>query len=294
MSIANYAKKVKNSATSLYGIIIMARPFDGFVIGLAVILGMIIGSKTIPSMSYLTIGFLMGFLLLAGMDTLNDYYDHEVDSISKPWRPLPRGMVPPSIALAVSISEALIGILLSLYLGFLVTLTALFAICLAILYSKYLKSYLFAKNIVVSVSLSMTTIAGAFAVLKTLPISFEFWYIQFLIILVAFIFEIHKDILDIEGDRAFEIRTIPFVLGINWTVYLISGGYIFAWFLALIFLLYLHSDIILFGFLILVAILGLYIIFLLIRNPYKNLETTRRLATLLFAVMIIILVVAVL
>ena len=109
------------------GIFEVGRIFDGLVIGLAVILGMIISTNEIPSsLETIIAGFFLGLLLLMSMNTYNDYKDVEIDKISKPQRPIPRGAISIKLALRVSIIEAIISILLAIYLNFLVLIISAF------------------------------------------------------------------------------------------------------------------------------------------------------------------------
>ncbi len=140
---------------------------------------------------------------------------------------------------------------------------------------------------VVALSLSTAYLAGALAIEQSFTsLSFEFWIIYALILLVAFCFEIHKDIADVEGDRATNVRTIPTVLGERAAVILSAIGYATAWMISVAIIaangLTMAQELIL-G---VAASLGLTIIILLWKDPLKHVELTRRIATVLIGLMI--------
>ena len=62
---------------ALKGLIILGRPADGVIIGGTAVLGMIVSLRAFPTNSQMILGLICGILLLAGMDTLNDYLDLE-------------------------------------------------------------------------------------------------------------------------------------------------------------------------------------------------------------------------
>ncbi|MFX0152704.1 MAG: UbiA family prenyltransferase, partial [Candidatus Hodarchaeota archaeon] len=245
------------------------------------VLGMIVGLRTTPTPTQMIMGLLGGILLLGGMDTFNDYKDIESDRISKPWRPLPQGIVAPRIAFIAAVFETIIAIgigviffkIQALLLGFV-------GIGLALAYSKWLKPFYLAKNIVVALSLSLALGTGALAVNPTSKIDLIFIVLQLLIFIAAFIFEIHKDLGDIQGDLAQGVKTIPTELGKNRTVKMLMIGYFIAWIIAASFIILLQSDLVYLGILFLTGVLILLVLYLLVKNTEKNVELTRQITTL--------------
>ncbi len=279
---------VKNPLRMMMALIEMARPVDGLIIGGAVILGVVMRQLSFPSWNLAILGTVMGVALLGAMDTLNDIMDVKADTISKPWRPLPSGRVSVRLALAAVVMETATGLYISIILGISVFFLVLLSICLAIAYSLWLKPFFFSKNLVVALTLSLAYLSGAFAVGGfTLSLSAEFWIIYALILLVAFCFEIHKDIADIEGDKATNVHTIPTVLGEKVAVVLSSLGYVSAWIISAVVITLNGITIIQVLLLVITALMGLMIVWLLWRNPLKHVELTRRIATMLIGLMII-------
>lgn len=141
-----------------------------------------------------------------------------------------------------------------------------------------------AKNLVISISLSMATIAGVLAVSGSFSVSFAM--LQVLILLVTFFFEIHKDLGDIEGDLSYNIRTIPTVLGVKRTIILVTLGYSAIWAFAWLFVFLKTFDEIYATILLITALFGVYMVYLLIKNPL-SIERTRRIATGLIGLVIL-------
>ncbi|MFX0183959.1 MAG: UbiA family prenyltransferase [Candidatus Hodarchaeota archaeon] len=272
----------KSYFLTIYSLIVLARPADGVIIGSTGVLGMIVGLRAAPTLTQMIMGLLGGIFLLGGMDTFNDYKDIESDRISKPWRPLPQGIVSPRMALIAAISETAIAIgigviffeIQALLLGFV-------GIGLALAYSKWLKPFYLAKNVVVALSLSLALGTGALAVNPTPVIDLIFIVLQLLIFIAAFIFEIHKDLGDVQGDLIQGVKTIPTELGKNRAMKILILGYFTAWIIAASFTILLQSDFVYLGILLLTGVLILLVLCFLVKNPEKYIELTRRMTTLI-------------
>ncbi|MHA2053829.1 MAG: UbiA family prenyltransferase [Candidatus Hodarchaeales archaeon] len=289
----NVTNRTENNSFfgSIYGLILLARPVDGVIIGCTGVLGMIISLRIAPSSTQIIMGIIGGILLLGGMDTFNDFKDIESDRISKPWRPLPQGRVKPRIALFAAISETIGAVVIALVFFELQALfIGLIGIGLSIAYSEWLKFYkrsYLTKNFIVALSLSLALITGVFAVNPTPSIDFVFLITQLLVFITALVFEIHKDLGDIQGDIAQGVNTIPTHLGIDRTVQVLGLGYFLAWGLAFSFTFILGSDPLFLGILIFTAVLLLFVLYLLVKNPESTIELTRRLTTLVMGIILL-------
>ncbi len=289
----NAARKTEKNTffRTLYGLILLARPVDGIIVGSTGVLGMIISLRVAPSFTQMIMGILGGILLLGGMDTFNDFKDIESDKISKPWRPIPQGRVKLRVAFIAAIVETICAIVIgiiffetqALFLGFI-------GIGLAIVYSKWLKfykrSYLM-KNLIVALSLSLALITGVIAVNLTPSLDFIFLVVQILVFISAFIFEIHKDLGDIQGDIAQGVKTIPTQLGIDRTVQVLVLGYFLAWGVASSFLIILGSDPLYLGILFLTAVLLIFVLYLLVKKPESTVELTRQITTIVMGMILL-------
>ncbi|MHA1979347.1 MAG: UbiA family prenyltransferase [Candidatus Hodarchaeales archaeon] len=256
-------------------------PIDGIIVGGTAILGMIVGIRSLPSFTQMILGLVGGILLLASMDTFNDYLDVEIDAISKSWRPIPRGTVNPRLALVAAVIEIIIAITIGVFLFNLqAIIIGLLAVSLAVIYSRWLKPFFIAKNLIVAFSLSLAFLGGALSINSTPRIDITFIFIQSLTFIAAFVFEIHKDLGDLRGDSLHNVQTLPTRFGPRKTVKLIILGYLIAWLIAVLFVFILIVDLIYILILVFSFILLILVFYLLIKDPLSNIESTRQITTL--------------
>lgn len=161
--------------------------------------------------SSILLACLAGAFITAGANTINDFYDLEIDHVNKPFRPLPSKMVSQKAALILS----LLCFGIAMILGLFINLTALGIIILSslllCLYSARLKRTVLWGNLTVSFITGLAFIFGGVAVghIKNalIPAAFA--------LLLHFGREIIKDMEDITGDRLENAKTLPIVYGIR-------------------------------------------------------------------------------
>jgi len=179
-------------------------------------------------------GFALGYLLLAGTDTINDVTDFETDLISKPWRPLPSGRVEPRLAIIVGGIEiaGALAIAASLSVGTLAFSAIAGAVGIA--YSWYFKNVFIVKNVVVAATLMLPFAAGGATTIDEWPSLM--WFLFPMVFLATLAFEVHKDVLDLEADRSRGRRTLANTLPAGQLLWIIggcyAGAYAIAWRLA--------------------------------------------------------------
>ncbi|MCS7098638.1 MAG: UbiA family prenyltransferase, partial [Candidatus Methanomethyliaceae archaeon] len=78
---------------SAYDYIVLIRPINSIMMGLAVIVGEIAVFNGIPRAFEIIFGFLVGFFLTASSMVLNDIVDIEIDRINMPNRPIAAGRI---------------------------------------------------------------------------------------------------------------------------------------------------------------------------------------------------------
>lgn len=187
------------------------------MMGFAVIVGAALAGKEtfFQQLQNLLFGFSTGFFLTAAAMTINDYYDREIDAINEPKRPIPSG--------AVSAKEVLVFAFLLTAIGLASALATAVAPnwqCLAIASVSWVivisyvtkgKSTGLPGNLLVSTCIAVPFIYGSFVVGKGfLPSTSLF---------VAMVFlantgrEITKGIVDVQGDRENNVRTVAVVYG---------------------------------------------------------------------------------
>ncbi len=176
------------------------RPVNCIMGVVGVILGALVGiGHEIFSFKYafeLSLGMMIAFFFMAAGNMMNDYFDRDLDRINHPDRPIPSGRVQ---AKDVITAAGLIYVLL-IILGFLVNLTMLLILIVAMLlmigYEVWLKRKGFIGNITISILVALLFIFGAATVLK--------FDVVILLSVLAFLAtltrEIVKDIEDLAGD----------------------------------------------------------------------------------------------
>jgi len=154
---------------------------------------------------------LSAFLITGAGNTLNDYQDRKTDTVNHPERPIPSGRVAPEAALRCAWALFAAGLLASIF-TFSTYCYALAAVNTALLvaYEYRVKATGLPGNITVSWLSASVFLYGALAVsdgrsvLVLLGMAF----------LASLAREVHKDMEDLEGDRA-ERRTLPMRMGMR-------------------------------------------------------------------------------
>jgi len=99
-------------------------------------------------------------LVCGAGNTLNDFLDIEADKLNHPNRPLPRGALPPYIAVLATAILNLTALIIGFKINFPVLGIIIFAIILLILYNFRLKKIPLVGNLSVSILGGATFIVG--------------------------------------------------------------------------------------------------------------------------------------
>ena len=239
------------------------RPSNALFSGIAVVIGALVAEGGILDLYKILLVFFVAIFACAGGNTINDYFDYEIDKINTPKRVLPRG----GMSLKTAYIYAISLFAISCIFAFLVNLVAL-SICvvacfLMYLYAMTLKKTPLSGNLLVSFLTSITFLYGGTAVG-----SFKGVSILALISFFAMVSrEVVKDIEDLEGDVKKGARTLPFIIGK-------SKSYILAFIFLLIavILLYLPFITKLYGYIYLgiVTPVALFVIYVLLEIKTKK------------------------
>ena len=194
------------------------RPHNCFVAGLVGILGSVVALGHFPELKTAMLIFAVIFLGCSAGNTINDYFDYEIDKINRPARPLPRGAISRKTALWYSMLLFAVGLLLAYQLNESAFLLAVIAYSVLVIYAWKLKPLPIIGNIMVASLTGTTPLYGAIAVGKIGLAG----YLALCAFLVNLAREIMKDIEDIEGDKAKGAKTLPIVWGIKKSAYLAS------------------------------------------------------------------------
>ncbi|MFW9777460.1 MAG: UbiA family prenyltransferase [Candidatus Heimdallarchaeota archaeon] len=189
----------------------LARLKASILVGLAVILGQVVVLTGLAPFDQLILGFLVGFVLSASTNTINDVFDLELDRLEKPERPLPQAELSVFQAILLFAIETFLAILCSLFLNLPAFILTVFIAGISFMYSYSLKNYLLFKNTLTAFGVASAFLVGALSIGRILPLAVILFFFQIFITVVAF--EVHKDIADVEGDYYLGKKTIATTFG---------------------------------------------------------------------------------
>lgn len=202
---------------TISGAILVSRPTNVFITGLSIFIATLI-TGTIQPIIKVIFACMSGSLIMAGSNTINDYFDLEVDKINRPGRPLVQELISPNFTFRLAFIEFILGILISIFICRLAFVIAVFISLLIILYSIYLKRLPIVGNVVVSFSTGMAFVYGGVSVnrvrLTIVPAILAFFY--------HFGREVIKDVQDMKGDAQINAKTFPLVFGKTKSLILIT------------------------------------------------------------------------
>ena len=200
----------------LLGYIMIIRPLNVFLGGLTILISSLIIKYEGPAISVILPVFVVMFFTM-GANTLNDYFDYEIDKINRPDRAISSGLVLRNQALILSLLSFIFGVLIALRLNKDSQLLSIgVSLPLIIAYNVKLKNYPLIGNIIVSLILAMSFIYAGLVFKKTEPLIIP----ALLAFGLTLIREIVKDLADIKGDKSAGLMTFPIVYGKKKTIIL--------------------------------------------------------------------------
>ncbi len=197
------------------GIIRLIRPINCLVIGFAVLVGILVATPAFSLTEKTAIngilGFTTAFTFLAAANTVNDYYDQEIDAIDKPHRPIPSGIIRPKEALGYAFILSVIGFIAAFLTNTLCLIVATIAWILFMGYATRGKRTGIFGNFIVSACIAIPFIYGGFAAEEGLNL------VLIIFSTMAFLStagrEITKGIADIRGDKLHNVKTLAVLFG---------------------------------------------------------------------------------
>jgi len=183
---------------------------NDLMVGIGVLIGEYIALKSFPSLEKALYGFLVGFLISASVMITNDIADIEIDKINNPEKPLVKGAIKINSAYRYAFVIGIIGVIFSYLTSFYNLIIALLFWIIGILYNFYFKKHGLIGNVIVSSSVAIPFVYGGVAV-NSLDLN------VILLSIAAFLTntyrEIIKGIIDIEGDKEFNVHTLAVKYG---------------------------------------------------------------------------------
>lgn len=171
-------------------------------------------------------------LIAAAGYIINDYFDVKIDIINKPNRVILSNKVHRRWAIVLHVLFNLVALAIAVYLAWYVKNLMLAGIHLAVMgglwfYSTNYKKQFLVGNIVIAVITALTiviigiyepilfdayTYSDKLAALSLFRFMFAYSFFAFFVTLIR---EIVKDMEDIQGDKNYDCKTIPIILGIK-------------------------------------------------------------------------------
>ncbi|MDF0590553.1 geranylgeranylglycerol-phosphate geranylgeranyltransferase [Candidatus Methanocrinis natronophilus] len=184
------------------------RPGNCLLAGMAALIGLLVAGGT-PEPLTLALVFFAVFAVTGAGNSVNDYFDREIDAVNRPRRPIPSGRISPDRARGWSIVLFAAGCASALFINPLAFAIAAANSILLYLYARSLKVTPFAGNLAVGYLTGSTFLFGG-AAGGDVGITVFLFSLAALATLAR---EIEKDIEDVPGDRASGARTLPIVIG---------------------------------------------------------------------------------
>ena len=160
---------------------------------------------------FLVFGAVTAFTLTAASMAVNDYYDHDIDKINEPKRPIPSGAVSLKEALVFTGALTIIGLVFAFFVSVYCLIFAVVAWIVMVAYTTVGKRSGLAGNLLVSACVAAPFLYGSLVAVNT---------IRFNVLLfgsMAFLSntgrEIAKGIVDVQGDSSYNIKTLAVVFG---------------------------------------------------------------------------------
>jgi len=225
--------KTKILSKHIRGYIDLLRPFTllaPFIVSMSIIVASLVyNNVAVPSNWWVTVGNASFTLALvnAASNVLNQATDWEGDRISKPYRPIPRGIIKPneaqSLAYILYLFALLRAVTVNVWFGFFVFLIMIFTITYSL--PPRMKQYLFLNQVWIAIPRGLLGILAGWSVFGN-PFQRE----PLIIGTIAMLFFIGgmstKDIVDSEADKTTGIRTLINTFGVKKTA-LISFPFMF-------------------------------------------------------------------
>ncbi len=210
------------------GYLRLMRPVNCLMMGFAVIVGAALANPNGLGVFWqnLAYSFLTGFLLTGASMAMNDYYDREIDAINEPNRPIPSGLIKPKNALIFAFVLTAAGFVVAYLTNILCLFTALIAWIVFLAYTTIGKRSGLPGNLLVSTCVAIPFIYGSIAI--TSEIKTNVLIFVFMVFLSNTGREITKGIVDVQGDRARNVKTLAVRFGEKTTAVAASVFYLSA------------------------------------------------------------------
>jgi geranylgeranylglycerol-phosphate geranylgeranyltransferase len=189
------------------GLISLLRPLNCAIAAFAVFIGYCVSAGAIAFNQQLAFAMAAAFMVCGAGQSINDFFDNEIDKKKNPRKPIPSGAVSANQALLLSAALFLIGNFFAFFVNQQAFLIAIAFTVLLVVYSAFLGKAKFIGNWVVAAGTAFTLVFGA-------SINGNYFTVAFLAasaLLANAAREIIKDREDIDFDKGFK-NSLPMTL----------------------------------------------------------------------------------
>jgi len=260
----------------LIGFVKLTRPVNCLMASIAVLAGFAVSSGSIFPSAPVLFAMAAAFLVCGAGQTINDYFDHKIDLVLHPDRPIPSGNVKHYDALIFALLLFIAGNWLAAQVNYVAFAIAAALSVLLFVYSAFMEKFKYLGNWVVALGTALTLVFGA-------AITKNFYAVSFLAALALFSNvgrEITKDFEDAEKGEKGKV-TLPGLIGKK------AKLVVLALFFAAIALSYYVFFAGIFGNLVYLSVVSfanlafLYAFFLLRKNSFENAQKFCKIGMLL-------------
>ena len=182
------------------------RPFNAMMAVITIILMAVISGQF--TLNVFLAGIVV-FVATGAGNAINDYFDHKIDAINRPERPIPSGRISLKIAGIYSLLLFAVAIIIGFVIGILPGIIVFLSSLLMVYYAYSLKTKCLIGNLSISFLTGLSFVLGG-VVVNEITISI---YLGFFAFLMTMAREIVKDMEDMEGDKMEGASTLPIVYG---------------------------------------------------------------------------------
>lgn len=255
----------------------LARPFTLLMPFVGILAGAGIAYFAIPPDTpgvglyiQILIGAIAASMLNMASNAINQYYDYDIDCINKADRPLPSGRMTKKAAIQFGIGAYIFAIILALFINIPVLIVVVITALITFFYSAppiRFKNHPILANLAMAIPRGLLLPVVGWLIVHPDKIAHPTpWAIGSILFLYVIGAASTKDYADMKGDEACGARTLPVVLGIKRSAWVISPSFIVPFLLIPVYISkgLLDSQTFPLTFL---SIWGIYIAWLILRKP---------------------------
>lgn len=191
----------------IFGFVELMRPLNCFIAAFAVFVGYAVSVKALQFNQQIGFAMIAAFLVCGAGQSINDFFDRQIDKKKNPKKPVPSGSVSAESALLFSVTLFLFGNVFAFFVNQTALVISLTFTLLLFFYSAFLGKAKFLGNWVVAAGTAFTLVFGA-------TISGNYFVVLFFAasaLLANAAREIIKDTEDLKADRGFK-KSLPMIL----------------------------------------------------------------------------------